>query len=394
MKKRNRLIGAIAVVIVIGLLAWVFRPKPIKVETGRTYRGTLRVTVDEEAETRVHDRFEIAAPVTGRLRRIELHAADPVEAGQVLVRIEPLPLDPRERSELLARVEQAQASQREAEALVERTRVDHDQAQRNRERASKLQASGVVSREEFELAETTEANSAKALDAAKFKARAAEYEVQVAKAGLIALEPDAGERLRLVSLRSPVRGRVLRLLQQSERVIPAGTPILQVGLPSQLEIVSDLLSTEAVKVKPGDPVLIENWGGDGQLRAKVRTIETSGFTKISALGVEEQRVNVVMDFVDDPGRLGDGYRVDVHIIVWEGKDVLVVPSSALFRRSTGWSTFILEKGRARVRDVEIGHRNALQAEIVKGLAESEQVILHPGNQITDGSRITTSMGTK
>jgi len=351
------------------------------VETGRTQRGTLRVTVDEEAETRVHDRFEIAAPVTGRLRRIELHAADPVDAGQVVVQIEPLPLDPRERSELLARLEQAQASKREAEALVERTRVDHDQAQRNRERASKLQASGVVSREEFELAETAEANSEKVLDAAKFKARAAEYEVQVAKAGLVALEPDAGERLRLVSLRSPVRGRVLRLLQQSERVIPAGTPILQVGLPSQLEIVSDLLSTEAVKVKPGDPVLIENWGGDGQLRAK-------GFTKISALGVEEQRVNVVMDFVDDPGRLGDGYRVDVHIIVWEGKDVLVVPSSALFRRSTGWSAFVLEKGRARVRDVEIGRRNALQAEIVTGLAESEQVILHPGNQITDGSRIT------
>ncbi len=388
MKKRNRLIGAMAVVIVIGLLAWVFRPKPIKVETGRTQRGTLRVTVDEEAETRVHDRFEIAAPVTGRLRRIELHAADPVEAGQVIVQIEPLPLDPRERDELLARLKQAQASKREAEALVERTRVDHDQAQRNRERASKLQARGVVSREEFELAETAEANSEKALDAAKFKARAAEYEVQVAKAGLIALEPDAGERLRLVSLRSPVRGRVLRLLQQSERVIPAGTPILQLGLPSQLEIVSDLLSTEAVKVKPGDPVLIENWGGDGQLRAKVRTIETSGFTKISALGVEEQRVNVVMDFVDDPGRLGDGYRVDVRIIVWEGKDVLVVPSSALFRRSTGWSAFVLENGRACVRDLEIGHRNALQAEIVTGLAESEQVILHPGNQITDGTRIT------
>lgn len=388
MKKRNRLIGAMAVVIVIGLLAWVFRPKPIKVETGRTQRGTLRVTVDEEAETRVHDRFEIAAPVTGRLRRIELHAADPVDAGQVVVQIEPLPLDPRERSELLARLEQAQASKREAEALVERTRVDHDQAQRNRGRASKLQASGVVSREEFELAETAEANSEKALDAAKFKARAAEYEVQVAKAGLIAMEPDAGERLRLVSLRSPVRGRVLRLLQQSERVIPAGTPILQVGLPSQLEIVSDLLSTEAVKVKPGDPVVIENWGGEGQLRAKVRTIETSGFTKISALGVEEQRVNVVMDFVDDPGRLGDGYRVDVRIIVWEGKDVLVVPSSALFRRSTGWSAFVLENGRARVRDLEIGHRNALQAEIVTGLAESEQVILHPGNQITDGTRIT------
>ena len=177
MKKRNRFVGAAAVVIAIGLLAWAFRPQPIKVETGRAQRGTLRVTVDEEAETRVHDRFEIATPVTGRLRRIELHAADPVDAGQVVARVEPLPLDPRERSELLARLEQVQAGKREAEALVERTRVDHNQAQRHRERASKLQASGVVSREDLELAETAEANSEKALDAAKFKARAAEYEV-------------------------------------------------------------------------------------------------------------------------------------------------------------------------------------------------------------------------
>lgn len=388
MKKRNRLAGVAAVVIAVGLVAWAFRPKPIKVEIGRAQRGALRVTVDEEGETRVHDRFEIATPVTGRLRRIELHAADPVGAGQVVAQVEPLPLDPRERSELLARVEQAQAAKREAEALVERTRVDHHQAQRNRERASKLQVGGVVSREDLELAETAEANSEKALDAAEFKARAAEYEVQVAKAGLIAIATDVGERPKRVSLRSPVRGQILRLLQQSERVVVAGTPILQVGLPSQLEIVSDLLSTEAVKVKPGDPVLIENWGGDGQLRAKVRTIESSGFTKISALGVEEQRVNVVMDFVDDPGRLGDGYRVDVRIIVWEGRDVMVVPSSALFRRATAWSVFVVESGRARMRDVEIGHRSPVQAEIVKGLSENEAVILHPGNLVTEGSRIT------
>lgn len=388
MKKRNRLVGAAAVAIAIGLLAWAFRPKPIKVETGRVQRETLRLTVDEEAETRVHDRFDIATPVTGRLRRIELHAADPVYAGQVVAQVEPLPLDPRERSELSARLEQAQAGKREAEALVERTRVEHDQARRNRERASKLQAGGVVSREDLELAQTAEANSEKALDAATFKARAAEYEVQAAKAALIALAPEAGERVKLVSLYSPVRGQILRLLQQSERVVAAGTPILQIGLPSQLEIVSDLLSAEAVKVKPGDPVLVENWGGEGPLRAKVRTIESSGFTKISALGVEEQRVNVVMDFVDDPGGLGDGYRVDVRIIVWEGVDVMVVSSGALFRRATSWSVFVVERGRARVRDVEIGHRSPLSAEIIRGLAENEEVILHPGNQVTDGSRVT------
>jgi HlyD family secretion protein len=385
---KRRIFTVVVVALLILFVVWAFMPKPIKIERGRAQRETLRVTVDEEAETRVHDRFEIATPVTGRLRRIDLHAADPVEIGQPLAQIEPLPLDPRERGELLARFESAVAIEREAAAMVERTRVEHEQARRNLERASRLEASGVVSREELELAETAEANSEKALEAAKFKGRAANYEVQVVKAGLVALAAERGDRPRLVNLRSPVRGHVLRLLQQSERVVTAGTPILQVGHPSQLEIVSDVLSTEAVKVKPGDSVLIENWGGNGSLRARVRTIESSGFTKVSALGVEEQRVNVVMDFVDPPGRLGDGYRVDVRIVVWEGKDVLTVPASALFRRGEGWSAFVIENGRARRREVEIGHRNALQAEVLKGLVEGTAVILHPGNQVAEGSRVS------
>jgi HlyD family secretion protein len=216
---------------------------------------------------------------------------------------------------------------------------------------------------------------------------AAAYEVQVAKAGLLALAAEHGDKPRIITLRSPIRGHVLRLLQQSERVVSAGTAILQVGYPSQLEIVSDVLSSEAVKVKPGDPVLIENWGGDRVLRAKVRTVESSGFTKISALSVEEQRVNVVMDFVDPPNQLGDGYRVDVRIMVWEGDNVLKVPASALFRRSQGWSVFVVENGRARARTVEVGHRNALEAETMKGVGEGVEVILHPGNQVSDGTRV-------
>ena len=387
MKKRRHFVAVLVGAIVIGWIAWAFVPKPIKVEKGRVEHGGLSVTVDEEAETRVHDRFEIAAPVTGRLQRIELHAADPVKRGQVLAQIEPLPLDPRERAELLARIESTQASQREADALVERTRAEYEQAERNRERASKLAAAGVISREELEFAETAAANSSNALEAAKFRARSAAYEVQVAKAGLIALAVEQGDKPRLVTLRSPVRGHVLRLLQQSERVVSAGTPILQVGYPLQLEIVSDVLSTEAVKVKAGDSVLIENWGGDRVLRARVRTVESSGFTKVSALGVEEQRVNVVMDFVDSPTRLGDGFRVDIRIIVWEGNDVLKVPASALFRRGQDWCVFVVENGRARVRAVEIGHRNALEAELMKGLGEGVEVILHPGNKLSEGTRV-------
>jgi len=386
--KRSRLAMIVGGVIVIAVVAWSFVPKPIKVERGRVERGSLSVTVDEEAETRVHDRFEIGAPVTGRLQRIELHAADPVERGQLVAQIEPLPLDQRERAELLARVDSAQASQHEANALVERIRTEYEQAKRNRDRASKLGAAGVISREEMELAETAEANSAQALEAARFKARAAAYEVQVARAGLVALAAERGDKPRLVDLRSPISGHVLRLLQQSERVVTAGTPILQIGHPSTLEIVSDVLSTEAVKVKPGDPVLLEHWGGEGILRARVRTVESSGFLKISALGVEEQRVNIVMDFVDPPGRLGDGYRADIRIIVWKGTDVLTVPANALFRRGQSWSVFVVENGRVRVREVEVGHRNAMQAEVLKGLNEGTDVILHPGNQISEGTRVS------
>jgi HlyD family secretion protein len=389
MKKRSLIVACIAGIILIAVIIWAFVPKPITVESGRVQRGTLRVTVDEEGETRVHDRFEIAMPVTGRLRRIELHAADSVETGQIVAQIEPLPLDPRERAELLARLEQAQASQREAEAVVERTGIERNQSRRNLERALKLEGGGVISREELELAQTAHANSDKALEAAQFRAHAADYEVEVAKAGLVALATERGNHPRLLNLRSPVSGHVLRLLQQSEHVIDAGTPILQVGQPSRLEIVSDVLSTEAVKVKPGNPVLLENWGGDGALRARVRTVESSGFTKISALGVEEQRVNIVMDFVDPPGPLGDGYRVDVRIIVWEASDVLTIPASALFRRWEGWSVFVIANGSAHTRDVEVGHRNALQAEITRGLTEGTEVILHPGNQVADGVRVST-----
>ncbi len=389
MKKRGRTIGIAFGLAAILLLAWAFLPKPVKVEVGRVQRGNLRVTVDEEAETRVHDRFEITAPVNGRLQRVELHAGDPVEVGQLLAQIEPLPLDPRERAELLARVESARASEREAEALVDHARAGYEQARRNRDRAVGLAREGVISREDLELAETAETNGAEQLEAAKFKARAAAYEVQVAKAGLIALASEQGGKPRLISLRSPSQGQVLRVLQQSERVLTAGSPIVEVGHPSQLEIVSDILSTEAVNVKPGDPVLLENWGGEAALRAKVRTVESSGFTKISALGVEEQRVNIVMDFVDPPGRLGDAYRADIRIIVWEGKDVLKVPTSALFRRGQQWSVFAIEGDRAHVHDVQVGHRNALEAEVLGGLSEETRVILHPSNQISDGTRVNS-----
>jgi HlyD family secretion protein len=193
----------------------------------------------------------------------------------------------------------------------------------------------------------------------------------------------------LIELRSPVDGKVLRVVEESERVVQGGTPILSVGEPGRLEIVTDVLSTDAVNIRPGALVLLEGWGGDHPIRARVRLVEPAGFTKISALGVEEQRVNVISDFVDPPGPLGDGYRVECKIVTWTGQDVLKVPLGAVFRRGQGWGAFVVDAGRAKLRDIKIGHRNESEVEILSGLTEGQKVILHPSNALRDGTRVRT-----
>jgi HlyD family secretion protein len=382
--KRGQIISIVVVLALAGLVVIALLPSPIKVEAARVTRGPLRVTIDEEGEARAHDRFVIAAPVAGCLVRVELHDGDGVKAGQVVAVITPSPLDPREREEVVARVQSAEALNREAEERVERARADYEQARRERERAARLARDGLVSTQSLEQAKNTEATSANELEGARFKAQAAASDVKVARAGLIAIDAERKDATRLVSLRSPVGGRVLRVIEKSERVVAVGTPIMVLGDPNKLEVVVDVLSTDAVKVKPGAIVLLEDWGGEEALRAKVRTVESSAFTKVSALGIEEQRVNIVADFVDPPGQLGDGYRVEARIIIWESKDVLKALSSALFRHGDGWSVFIIEEGIAHRREVETGHRSQFEAEILSGIREDEQIILHPANQIADG----------
>lgn len=241
-----------------------------------------------------------------------------------------------------------------------------------------------------EQAELSEETLARDLESARFAARAAIFDVEAARAALLSAGADRrnGAAAQVV-VRAPVAGRVLRVHQESERSVAAGTPLLEIGDPASLEIVLDLLSEDAVKVRPGAPALVD--GGDGrQLPARIRTVEPSAFTKISALGVEEQRVNVIADFSEPPGRLGDGYRVEASIMVWEGKDVLKVPGSALFRRGSAWSVFVVEGGRARGQDVKVGHRNATEAEILKDLQPGAVVILHPNDRIGDGIRVRPS----
>ena len=377
------LVGIIASI----LVAIAFRPKPAEIEAARVVKGALQVTVDEDGETRAHDRFTLAAPIAGHLSRIEFHEGDQVGPESVLATISPLPLDAREVAEIRARIQSAEARKRETEEQLARWENDHAQASRDLNRARSLAKERVIARRELEQAESKQQSTDKEMEAAKFRVEAAAADVEREKAGLVSLEAQQSQAGKLVVIRPPTRCRILRILEKSERVVPFGTPIILLSNPKKIEIVVDLLSTDAVKVKPGAPVIIENWGGPAPLRARVRTVEPYGFTKVSALGIEEQRANVIADFVDSPAGLGDGYRVDARIVIWENPNVLKVPASALFRVGQEWNTFAIENGRARLLPVETGHRNGSEAEIVKGLNEGAEVILHPGNDLKNGARV-------
>jgi HlyD family secretion protein len=388
MKIRKSRIGLVVLALaIVALTVVALRPSPVGVEVAPVVAGPLRVTVDEEGEARAHDRFVIAAPVTGRLSRVELHDGDPVAEGQVVATVEPSPLDPREREEVLARVRSAEAAKREADEQVRHARADYEQMRRERARAESLAEGGLISVQALEQAKNAEVTSRSEVEAATFRAQSAAAEVELARAGLVSLDTSRRDASRLVTLRSPVSGRVLRVVEKSERVVAAGAPVLVLGDAHELEIVVDVLSTDAVNIRPGATVLVEGWGGDRPLRARVRTVEPSAFTKVSALGVEEQRVNVVADFEDPPGPLGDGYRVETKIVTWETENTVKVPVSALFRIGEQWSVFVAEAGRAVKRTVEIGHMSQAEAEVLGGLAVGELVIPHPTSQMTDGARI-------
>jgi HlyD family secretion protein len=385
------LVGAVAA----ALLGLLLRRPPVRVETAIAERGPLRVTIDEEGRTRVRDRFVVAAPVAGRLERIALKAGAIVEKDAVVARMHPLPLDPRTHAEAKARLEAAEAGRREADARVAQVRAALEQAQRAARRARQLARPGTISAEELELAELAETSRQKELEAALFAATVAEHNVEAARAALLA---PGGSEINVsrcddstgpcLAIHAPVGGRVLRVLEESERVVAVGTPLLEIGDPASLEVVIDVLSADAVKVTPGATVLVEDWGGDRTLEARVRLVEPSGFTKVSALGVEEQRVNVIADFVAAPAGLADGYRIEGRIVVWEGADVLKVPSSALFRRGGEWNVFVVENGRAVRRAIEVGHRNPLDVEVRQGLEPGARVVLHPSDLITEGVRVS------
>jgi HlyD family secretion protein len=386
-KAAKRILSLLVLAAAAAGIAYVFRPQPLLIDAVAVTQGPMQVTIDEDGQTRAHDRFTLAAPVAGFLSRITLHEGDRVGRDAVIATVRPLPLDVRAETGILAQIAAAEAAEREAAQLIARAEAAHEQAKRELTRAETLYKSQDVSRQFFEQAQSRELMLAKEVEASRSRATAAAAETARARSGLISADTEKREQSRVTAIRAPFAARILQILEKNERVVPAGTPIVMLSNPGQLEIVADVLSTDAVNIKPGAPVSIENWGGPKPLRARVRTVEPYGFTKTSALGVEEQRVNVIADFLDGPASLGDGYRVDLRIVVWEKSRVTKVAAGALFRVGSNWNVFVLEKSMAKQRPVTVGHRNAVEAEILTGITEGEEVVLHPRNEIRDGAQL-------
>lgn len=382
--------GALIIVALAALAALVygFIPKPIPSELATVQRGDVRATIDEEARTRVRDRFTVFAPIAGDLSRLALKAGDEVQAGQticVLTASRPPLLDARARKQAEAAVKAAEATLKQATANVSAAQSELDLAGKELLRLQNLLKGKHVSVEQVDIAQTREQGARAALESAQFAREAAQFQLEMAQAAL-AENGDAPQR---IEMRSPVTGRVLQVFRESEGPVAPGAMLLEIGNPGTLEIVAELLSTDAVRVKPGMKVLIERWGGDA-LTGEVRSIEPFGFTKISALGVEEQRVNVIIDFKtprETWARLGDGYRVEARVVTNERLNVLYVPEGAVFNTTEGTAVFAVVGGKAELRQVKIGERSGTEAEVLAALNEGDSVIVHPSDEITHGTPV-------
>lgn len=387
--------GVLAAFVALAIVV-AFWPRPVIVDMIGAERGELVVTVDDEGETRVRDVYVISAPVMGRMRRIELRAGDAVDAVDTIVAaIEPIDpefLDPRSEAQARADVRAAESAEVLARAEVEQAQAELDFAEQELERARELMRQMMISQRELDEAERAHRTRHAALNTARAGHEMRLFQLERARAELVSPVDTEGGRdvCECIALRSPVTGRILRVLQESEGVVAAGAPLVEIGDPRELEIVVDLLSADAVKVEAGQRVIIESWGGDEPLEGRVRLVEPFGFTKVSALGIEEQRVNVVIDLVspmEEWSRLAHGYQVDARVVLSEAQAVLKLPLTALFRDGDSWAVFVDSGGRAELRRIEIGRRNSVAAEIVAGLEEGERVVLHPSDRVVDGARI-------
>jgi HlyD family secretion protein len=382
-RKHLILIGSIVTGAV--LVALSLRPGAVEVETVRADRGPFRVTVDEDGVTRIRRHALVAAPVNGRVAEAAVTAGDSVTAGAIVARLTPAPLDARAREEATASLSAAQALTTEAQAHVAQARVALDEAQRAHQRAIRLAAAGGVSQRDLEGAAATLEMLRRDLDAAVARERASQEEERRAGSALLEANSSGGDDRATLLLRSPIAGRVLHVYEEHERVVPAGAPLLEVGDPSQIEVVVDVLTRDAPDIRPGARIVVRAAGRT--LDACVDRVEPAAFTKVSPLGVEEQRVNVIGRFLLPVNGLGDGFEVDASIVLWESSSTLTVPLTALVPVDSTWSAFVLAGGRARLRPMSIGHRGSHDAEVLSGLREGDSVIVYPDERLQDGARV-------
>jgi HlyD family secretion protein len=381
---------------VVGIAAYLsLRARPVLVDTAVVTSGPMDVRVEEDGKSRIRERYIVSTPLTGRMLRITLDVGDSVIAGQtVLAQMQPTDpefLDPRALAQAKARVNAAEQRLLSAKAELAKAEAAVNYAETEMGRLRKLRESNAASPTEFEEKQLAFRLRTEEAKSAGFAVDIAEYELELEKAALLLTDPDQTQSTEMeLAIKAPIDGRVLRINQESSAVVTAGSPLMELGDPSDLEIVADVLSRDAVKVSPGDPVVLRHWGGDHDLNGRVRLVEPSGFTKVSALGVEEQRVNVIIDLIDPPAartELGDGFRVDCEIIVWQSEQSLLVPTSALFRVDGDWHVFRVVADMARLTPVQIGQNNGVVAEVIDGLTAGSIVITHPSDTVEDGGPV-------
>lgn len=397
---RRFLLPILVVVVLIGAAIVAAIPPAVPVDTAFAERGELLITIDEDGRTRVIDRYVVFAPLAGRMERIALKAGDPIRAGDMLI----TSIDPSDPALLDARtLAEAEARVRAAEAKLDRTGPERSAALSELEfaqdelaRLQSLSEGAAASEQELDDARLRVSLALQSARAAEIAVQIAEFELEQARAALLRTSPPADPKAnpngvtQRLEIPAPITGRVLRVLRDSAGVVAAGAPLIEVGDTTQLEVEVDVLSQDAIKINPGMPVRIERWGGDAVLKGRVRLVEPSGFTKVSALGVEEQRVNVIIDFVDPPEArqgLGDGFRVEARVVLSDAKDVVTAPSGALFRSDDGWGAFIVSDGRAVLKAVRLGRRGAERVEILGGIEPGDELVVYPSDRVEDGARV-------
>ncbi len=388
----RRIVTLLFVAAVVAAIGYSFRPQPLDVDWAVVSRGSLEVTVNEDGRTRIREKYTVSTPLAGQLQRVVLKPGDPVHAGKTLLATilptDPDLLDPRNRASAEARVKASEAGVSRSEANSVAAQAAMDSAKSMLERRLRLRQGGATFDQAVEDAQMLARMRSEELRSAEFAREIAKYELELAKAAFVRTSPgdESASASWHLDVVSPIQGKILRVLRESASVLPAGTPLMEIGDPRDIELEVDVLSTDAVKIVPGARMHIEHWGGEAVLDARVRMIEPGAFTKVSALGVEEQRVNIIGDLVSPvPEQFGDRFRFEARIVTWRGEDVLQVPMSALFRHETDWAVFVIDAAQTAHRKIiQIGHRNSDEAEVLDGLAEHDRVIIFPSDRVAEG----------